>query len=56
MLSSVVNEVELLAALFHNGKEAYAIRSILAELGHPQPSTRIATDNSTASGIANDNV
>ena len=45
-----------LAALFHNGKEAYAIRTILVELGHPQPSTRIVTDNSTASGIANDTV
>ena len=56
MLSSIVNEAELLAALFQNGKEAYAICSILAELGHPQPSTHIATDNSTASGIANDNV
>ena len=45
-----------LAALFHNGKEAYAIRNILAKLSHPQPSTPIVTDNSTASGIANDTV
>jgi hypothetical protein len=45
-----------LAAIFHNGKEAYAIRTILQELGHPQPPTPIATDNSTASGIANDSV
>jgi hypothetical protein len=52
---SSVTKAEL-AALFHNGKETYAIRNILAELGHPQPSTPIVTDNSTASGIANDTV
>ena len=45
-----------LAALFHNGKEAYAICNTLAELGHIQPTTPIATDNSTAGGIANDMV
>jgi hypothetical protein len=54
VLSSAAKAV--LAALFHNGKEAYAICNILAELGHPQPSTHIVTDNSTASGIANDTV
>jgi hypothetical protein len=54
VLSSAA-EAEL-AALFHNGKEAYAIRIILQELGHPQPPTPIVTDNSTASGIANDSV
>jgi hypothetical protein len=41
LLSSAA-EAEL-AALFHNGKEAYAIRKILAELGHPQPSTPVVT-------------
>jgi hypothetical protein len=45
-----------LAALFHNGKEACPIRTCLEELGHPQPPTPIQTDNSTASGIANDTV
>jgi len=45
-----------LAALFHNGKEACPIRTTLEELGHPQPPTPIVTDNSTASGIANDTV
>ena len=45
-----------LAALFHNCKEACSIRTILAELGHPQPATPIVTDNSTAAGIANDTV
>ena len=54
VLSSAA-EAEL-AALFHNGKDAYAICNILVELGHPQPSTHIVTDNSTASGIANDTV
>ena len=45
-----------LAALFHNGKEAYAIHNILAELGHPQAITRIVTNNGTASSVANDTV
>ena len=54
---ATIAEAEL-AALFHNGKEAYyTIRNILDELGHPQPATpTIVTDNSTASGIANDTV
>lgn len=54
VLSSAA-EAEL-AALFHNGKAAYTIRNILIDLGHPQPPTPIITDNSTASGIANDSV
>ena len=54
VLSSAA-EAEL-AALFHNGKEACAIRTLLQELGHPQPATPIITDNSTASGIVNDTV
>jgi hypothetical protein len=45
-----------LAALFHNGKTACPLRICLEELGHPQPPTPIVTDNSTASGIANDTV
>jgi hypothetical protein len=45
-----------LAALFHNGKTACPLRICLTELGHPQPPTPIVTDNSTASGIANDTV
>ena len=52
VLSSAA-EAEL-AALFHNSKEAYAIRNVLTELGHSQPPTPIITDNSTASGIVND--
>lgn len=42
--------------LFYNGKECCPIRTTLEELGHPQGPTPMATDNSTASGIANDTV
>ena len=45
-----------LAGLFLNAKEACPIRITLIELGHPQPATPIQTDNSTATGIANDTV
>jgi hypothetical protein len=45
-----------LGGLFYNGKEACPIRITLEELGHPQPPTVIVTDNSTATGIANDSV
>ena len=54
VLSSAA-EAEL-GALFHNGKEACPLRHALEELGHPQPATPMATDNSTASGIATDTV
>jgi hypothetical protein len=45
-----------LAALFHNGREACPLRITLEELGHKQPPTPMATDNTTASGITNDTV
>lgn len=45
-----------LGGLFYNGKEAVPERITLDELGHPQPPTPMITDNSTASGIANDSV
>jgi hypothetical protein len=45
-----------LAGLFHNAKEASAIRITLLELGHGQPPTPLVTDNSTAAGITNDTV
>ena len=45
-----------LGAVFHNGKEATAMRHTLEELGHPQPPTVITADNSTAAGIANDSI
>ena len=52
---SSASEAEL-AALFHDGKEATVLRNTLHDLGHPQPPTTIITDNSTASGTANDTV
>jgi hypothetical protein len=62
ILCSIMQEVvssaaeAKLAALFHNGKEANPIRITLQELGHEQPPTPIQTDNSTATGIANDSI
>ena len=44
------------AGLFTNMKEAVILRTILHEMGHPQPATPIQVDNSTAAGIANDNI
>jgi hypothetical protein len=52
---SSASEAEF-GTLFHNGKTATQHRTVLEELGHPQPPTPIVTDNSTASGIANDTV
>jgi hypothetical protein len=54
VLSSAA-EAEL-ADLFLNGKETCPLCACLQELGHPQPPTPLQTDNSTASGIANDSV
>jgi hypothetical protein len=45
-----------LAALFHNGQDAYSLRVALEEMNHPQPPTPIQTDNSTAAGLANDSI
>jgi hypothetical protein len=45
-----------IAGLFYNGQEAATIRTILTEMGYPQPPTRIQTDNVTAAGIANSTV
>jgi hypothetical protein len=45
-----------LAGLFHNAQEALPLRHALEEMRHPQPPTPIQTDNSTASGLANDTV
>ena len=42
-----------LGALFLNCKEGKIIRTILTELGHPQPPTPVHCDNATAVGIAN---
>ena len=35
-------------------KQAALMRQALIEMGHPQPPTKIKTDNSTASGFVND--
>ena len=45
-----------LGALFLNGKEACPLRIALEEMGHRQPATPMATDNSTAGSIATDTV
>jgi hypothetical protein len=52
---SAAAEVEM-AALFNAGKNAEPIRTTLDELDHPQGKTPMQTDNSTAKGIANDEV
>ena len=44
------------AGLFHNAQEGAMLRTILTEMGHPQPPTPIQTDNQVAHGIANDTV
>ena len=36
------------AALFHNAQVARPIRAVLQALGHPQPPTRVKTDNAAA--------
>jgi hypothetical protein len=38
-------------SLFHNTKDGTVIHTTLQEMGHPQPATPVATDNSTATGI-----
>ena len=42
--------------MFENCKKAAVLRNTLAEMGYPQPATPVQTDNSTACGIANDNI
>ena len=44
------------AGLFTNMKEAAILRTTLEEMGYPQPATPVQVDNSTACGIANDNI
>jgi len=41
------------AALFMVGQEAASMRTILTDMGHPQPATSIKCDNACAVGIAN---
>ena len=52
---SSASESEL-GALYLNARKGIEIRTILNEMGHPQPATRIQTDNSTAEGIINSRV
>ena len=42
-----------LKAMYINAREAVHLRTILEELGHPQPPTPIITDNAVAAGIIN---
>ena len=45
-----------IGAAYINFQEAVPIRTLLRELGHPQPDTPIQVDNSTADGFANDTI
>ena len=44
------------AGVFHNSQEAIILRNILDALGHPQPPTRVKTDNSTALSFVRNNI
>ena len=48
-------EAEIRAA-YINGQEAVPIRTLLLELGHPQPATSIQVDNYTANGFTNNTI
>jgi hypothetical protein len=52
---SSASEAEI-GALYENTKKAAILRVTLEEMGYPQPATPVQTDNSTACGIANDNI
>jgi hypothetical protein len=52
---SSASEAEI-GALFENCKHAEILRTTLEEMGWPQPATPVQMDNSTACGIANDNI
>ena len=45
-----------LGALFYTCQEAVALRHALIEMGHKQPPTPVATDNSTALGIVTSSI
>jgi hypothetical protein len=49
------SEAEI-GALYENTRKASILRTTLEEMGYPQPPTPVQTDNSTACGIANDNI
>ena len=45
-----------IGAAYINRQEVIPIRTLLLELGHPQPATTRQFDNSTADGFANDTI
>ena len=49
-------EAETGGGVFTNAQNCIPMRTILAEMGHPQPPTPIKIDNSTASGFVHDNI
>jgi hypothetical protein len=61
-ISGIIKHVMSLAAeakiagLFINAKEGEVLCNTLDEMGYTQEATPIQTDNSTASGIANDTI
>jgi hypothetical protein len=54
-VASSAAEAEI-GGLFVNLKEALVLRQTLKDLGYPQPTTSIQTDNSTAAGLANNTI
>ena len=45
-----------IGAVYTNVQQAVPIRTLLRELGHPQPATPIQVDNSTVDSLANDTI
>ena len=45
-----------IGALYINSREAVPQRTLLKEMGHPQPETPMQTDNTTALGVVNNNI
>ena len=45
-----------LAALYITAQKIVPIRQTLIEMGWPQPTTPIQTDNTTAEGVVNNNI
>ena len=45
-----------IGAAYINGQEAFPIRTLLLELGHPQPATQIQVDKSTVDGFASNTI
>jgi hypothetical protein len=59
IISTVLKHVMSLAAeeeigaIFINAKEGAVLRTTFEELGHPQPTTPLETDNTTSTGYSN---